>query len=64
MRTYRSAKVPLLDEHGAVRGIAGVGTDLTDEVTYRERLEQLNASCRRPRPASPRPAPIRRSSRP
>jgi PAS domain S-box-containing protein len=42
-RTYRSAKVPLLDEHGAVRGIAGVGTDLTDEVTYREVLEKLNA---------------------
>ena len=42
-RTYRSAKVPLLDEHGTVRGIAGVGTDLTDEVTYREVLEQLNS---------------------
>ncbi|MCU1693060.1 MAG: histidine kinase [Frankiales bacterium] len=42
MRTYRATKRPLLDADGRVWGIAGVGTDLTEETRSREALQQLN----------------------
>lgn len=43
-RTFRSAKTVLRDEHGVVWGIAGVGTDLTEEVRARAQLQELNAA--------------------
>lgn len=40
-RTFFSVKKPLYDAKGAIAGLCGISTDITDQVDFKERLDKL-----------------------
>lgn len=43
IHTYISCKFPLRDEHGAVYGVCGISTDVTERIRIRQQLEEEKA---------------------
>jgi PAS domain S-box-containing protein len=58
LSTYISVKVPLFDAHGEVEAIAGISTDITDQIRVRETQEQLRLARAFQKKLYPAQAPV------